>query len=151
MTVSQLTLYNGPAARSPGEAKAVSACDWAAAMQARCHHGAAAREKRRGCVGGRSLQSPRRHQGCPRHSGLSPMTGFHGVLQLALNRLQPRPLGTATVSVAPVGVSPTESGRRTVQPRANPFRTTRRFWAFTCAFRSCPSPQARKLANQIKR
>ncbi len=48
-----------------------------------------------------------RQDACP--ATLAAKTGPHEVFKPALNRLQPRPLGTATVPVAPVGVSPTES------------------------------------------
>src|SRR5260370_19932811 len=37
--------------------------------------------------------------------------------------------GSATVSVAPVGVSPTETNGCIVLPSVNPFRTKLRYWA----------------------
>ncbi len=37
--------------------------------------------------------------------------------------------GSATVSVAPVGVPPTESNRGIAHLSVNPFRTTLRIWA----------------------
>src|SRR5260221_9183113 len=46
-----------------------------------------------------------------------------------LSRIVTRRKGSATVSVAPVGVPPTESGCGTVHPSVNPFRTRLMFGA----------------------
>ena len=58
-------------------------------------------------------QSPRPHQGRPRHPDLSAKTGPHGAFNQAHNRLQPKELWERPESFrAPgrtVGVSPTES------------------------------------------